>query len=141
MPLFLTSAAGGGQRAAGDRARRCRSTTELAPVAWIRPPVLLKVPPVRCERAAAGGLERPVLVTVLGRGDLQRLPPLWLASIVPLLVSVKAKPALLIPIWPEPWIVLLVSLISVSDPRAEDAVVGAVGHRQRAAAGQGRPCR
>ena len=62
---------------------------------------------------------------------------LWLALMIPLLFRVNAKPPLLMPIWPEPWIVLPASLISVSVPGAEDAVVEAVGHRQRAAAGSG----
>ena len=108
------AAAGGRERAAGDRAGP--GTGQLHDRAGARRldgAAGIGDSCAQVERAAVGGLEQvAVLVTVLVGATCK--PPVWLALIVPLLVRVKAKPALLMPSWPEPWIVLLVSLISVS---------------------------
>ena len=93
-----------------------KSTTELVPVDRIRPvEVLLKVPPVSWSVPPAVASSVPLLETGLD-GAIWSAAADWLASIVPLLVKVKAKPGLLMPICPEPWIVLLASLVNESVP-------------------------
>ena len=103
-----------------------KSTTEPVPVARMRPePVLLKVPPVRRSVPPAVASSVPLLVTPPAASvGATCNAALWLASMVPLLLRKKAKPALLIPSWPEPWIVLPASLIRVSVPVAKMRLLG-----------------
>ncbi len=98
------------------------STIEPAPVAWIRPPVLVKEP-IRASVPPLVASIVPVLVTVLV-GATCSAPPLWLALMLPALLSVKAKPALLMPSWPAPWMALPASLIRVSEPVAKMRLFG-----------------
>ncbi len=81
-------------------AEPANSTVEFVPVPRISPPVFAKLPR-RCKMPPFVASIVPVLVTVWV-GATCKVPPVWLALIVPWLVRLKPNPPLLIPNWPAP---------------------------------------
>ena len=105
-------------------------TTELnARLERMVPPVFVKVPP-RLSVPPLVASSVPLLATAVVGAICKAT--LWLALMIPWLFRVKASPPLLMPIWPEPWIVLPALLVSESPSPVGlvDPVGDVVGQRQ-----------